>query len=238
MMGMCGGVFRTQDDGLSWTEIGLSDQQISGVTMTEQGNLFVSSWQSLTPNTSTPGIFILYSGTNTFAQCFNYAFITDVAVNSSGYIFASFNTYHGTFPIYLSTDNGSTFAPCSDEVDGIFRLYCDKSDYIYALPEYSENFIYRTASPTTGNNKKVINTHKINVYPNPSYDKITVEVPQELRCKKCTVAIKDINGKTLFRDKKFFENNLTLDVSAYTSGIYIIEFSTQNVTFREKIVKY
>lgn len=241
MMGMNGGVFHSKDNGLTWEEIGLKDQQVTSISINNNGDLFASSWQSLAPNTSMSGVFALYNGNDVVVQCFSYASTTSLAINSTGYVFASFAHYPHTFPIYVSTDNGRTFVPCSEMINGISKLYCDKSDYIYALPEQNENFIYRTTKSTASNSNNYQKNYKLKVYPNISNSKITIEFPDKLKTtKNYHLIINDINGKTIYRSKNIHinGNTLTVDISDYTKGLYIIEMYVGSDIYFEKIIKY
>jgi hypothetical protein len=75
---------------------------------------------------------------------------------------------------------------------------------------------------------------KFRIYPNPSSGKFWIELP-ELR-KSCIVKVTDILGKVKIIHSYTNQTKVELDLSAYTAGIYIIEVTSGNKVFHERVV--
>ncbi len=73
--------------------------------------------------------------------------------------------------------------------------------------------------------------NEIFIYPNPANDNITIEVPQ-----KATIEISNIQGQ-LIKIIPTSGNKTNVDVSAFTSGIYIVEVKTEIGIAVKKFVK-
>jgi len=71
----------------------------------------------------------------------------------------------------------------------------------------------------------------INIYPNPVTDKILINLPH---FNKATIKIYSIIGQLIFEDS-FIENNITIDLSLYPSGLYLIQAKQGNKFFNKKI---
>ncbi len=80
------------------------------------------------------------------------------------------------------------------------------------------------------------------VYPNPAKDVLTIEF-NSLNEKKSTVGyvIYDLDGKIILQNNprcisgKFKES---IDISSLTSGVYVVELSSDGITSHKKIIKY
>lgn len=75
------------------------------------------------------------------------------------------------------------------------------------------------------------------IYPNPTADvlQITVDIPSY---DKTTVQIKDISGRIVL-EKHFdnFASNISIDISEFESGTYLVSFITNKDVFTEMVVK-
>ncbi len=74
----------------------------------------------------------------------------------------------------------------------------------------------------TAINNVVINGLKVNVFPNPSTDYITVSFENRINNQNFTIEIFDLQGKILFTDK-FEADKAQLNMSQYVSGIYLLK---------------
>lgn len=74
---------------------------------------------------------------------------------------------------------------------------------------------------------------EIRVYPNPVTNLLTIKTGS---ISESTCTIRDLNGRTL--SQTYFQNSIQIDVSAYTSGIYLIELTSDNERiYINKIIK-
>jgi len=75
------------------------------------------------------------------------------------------------------------------------------------------------------------NSFNVKVFPNPARDKITVECPQNAH-----VEILTLEGLMIQRVTAY-ENQTTLDLSALSSGLYMIKVTTDKGNAISKFVK-
>jgi D-alanyl-D-alanine carboxypeptidase len=74
-------------------------------------------------------------------------------------------------------------------------------------------------------------TLQINVYPNPSSEKLNIAGILE----EVNLIISDVNGKELF--SKTTSNDVILDISNFNSGLYFISVQSESGSFVERFVK-
>lgn len=78
------------------------------------------------------------------------------------------------------------------------------------------------------------NNDKVNIYPNPTSDKLTIEFKG---FKNAFVTIYDITGKVIYRSNEL-KSMFTIDVSTYDKGVYFIDILDLNkdVISKQKVV--
>ena len=67
--------------------------------------------------------------------------------------------------------------------------------------------------------------------PNPANRVVAMEFPS-----KGNLTIADLNGKVILHEEVTIKKSITLDVSSYRKGIYIVNFVSENVVQTEKLV--
>lgn len=77
-------------------------------------------------------------------------------------------------------------------------------------------------------------SNDISIFPNPSTGIYNINYPSELMSKNVDISVFDNSGRIVY-----FNNNVirNIDLSSFSSGIYIIEIKTDIGVFREKIIK-
>jgi Secretion system C-terminal sorting domain len=82
-------------------------------------------------------------------------------------------------------------------------------------------------------------TIKVNVYPNPVANQLTVDYSMDNVVVQTYVAIRDILGKTVYFQKLIVSNNsINIDLAGVTTGIYILSIQSEGKTmFTKRIVK-
>jgi len=78
-----------------------------------------------------------------------------------------------------------------------------------------------------------IELNNIKIYPNPACSVINVQLPQGIA--HCGIELCNIDGKTLYQDKKFDSNEI--DIGDYPAGIYYIRIIYDQQTVTRKIIK-
>ena len=91
------------------------------------------------------------------------------------------------------------------------------------------------ASQTTGLTN-VASAIAVGVYPNPSSNFITLELPANLATTAALkVTILDINLKPI---EVTAQANQAIDISGLTNGLYLVKFESNGQTFLGKFIKY
>ncbi len=76
----------------------------------------------------------------------------------------------------------------------------------------------------------VLQDTKINIYPNPAIEFITIECPFLIK----SIKLYDLNGRVVYNE---IGNVNTINVSGINKGIYILKAETDKMTIIEKIIK-
>lgn len=123
-----------------------------------------------------------------------------------------------------------------DDLDSVYSIY--SNEYSTSNGAWKSNinlvgqqwFTYSTMNneiPSLGTIELI--EAKINLYPNPTFNKITIDSPALIE----KLEIKDLNGKILINLENLYSKQVDIDLSSFFSGVYIIEL----VTSTEKISK-
>jgi hypothetical protein len=84
--------------------------------------------------------------------------------------------------------------------------------------------------------EKDFKEQELNVYPNPSFDKIFIKY-DFTNSKNQTIEIFNIQGKLVERNLKINENNKCIEISKLPSGTYILRLTTNLKILETKFVK-
>lgn len=116
---------------------------------------------------------------------------------------------------------------------GSFTTICLNSNIVRqsGSPDQMAVVNVKNTSDFTGINKNQ-NRKSILIYPNPSKDKVTIEA----ELKGATLTLIDVFGKTVFSEIQK-ENKITLDLSAFPSGIYFLRTEGLGQKYVSKIIK-
>ncbi|HZG25376.1 MAG TPA: PA14 domain-containing protein [Chitinophagaceae bacterium] len=86
--------------------------------------------------------------------------------------------------------------------------------------------------------EEISNTMSVQVSPNPTTDKINVKVKTVAGSKKSTIFIRSLSGATLKElPVTLYNQNITVDVSSWPSGVYMVNLNTDGHTIVKKFVK-
>jgi len=84
---------------------------------------------------------------------------------------------------------------------------------------------------TMTENELIQNTNAISIFPNPTTDKFTIILPE-----KAIIEILNIEGK-IIESKKVNDSQINIDVSYFSSGVYIIKAITDKGIAINKLIK-
>jgi len=141
--------------------------------------------------------------------------------------------YNGVFESGLTTIMGNT--------DQIHALSFQSDGKIIAVGETGyncTNFDFATVRYIVDSlllsNEVVLTKKEIYLYPNPTSNIISIEIPQNI--KGCTLTISDLNGQVLIK-QQIKDSRSQIDISALTSGIYFARLITDKKVEVIKIIK-
>ena len=77
----------------------------------------------------------------------------------------------------------------------------------------------------------------INIYPNPSFDFVTIDLPSDLANSKVSVSVFD-NANNLVLTKDFDSNKIRLNMTKFNSGMYNVVIKSNDFTTSKKVYKY
>jgi aryl-phospho-beta-D-glucosidase BglC (GH1 family) len=93
-----------------------------------------------------------------------------------------------------------------------------------------------TTTTTLGVNDYTVTENEIKIYPNPSNDVVSIELPDSAGI--TTISINDITGKVVLEESiSSGVTNYTLDISSITSGVYIVNFKSDATVWSKKLIK-
>jgi len=87
---------------------------------------------------------------------------------------------------------------------------------------------------TTGNKDIIDNQNLINIFPNPTNDRIQI-INNTLRIEE--IRILDEIGKEVYKSNNILTGNKTIDVSKFSNGLYIIKVISDKGLFTRKFIK-
>ncbi len=100
-----------------------------------------------------------------------------------------------------------------------------------AIADYNNGLVILRNTSTLGTNS-FENSSSI-IYPNPVENSVTIDLPN---FNKAEVALYDFNGKKLYSQIQT-TTQMSIDLSRFASGIYLVEIISENQTFHKKIIK-
>jgi hypothetical protein len=111
--------------------------------------------------------------------------------------------------------------------------------YITQKDRYCNNTLppMAPAAPTVTNAGSVRMPVKINIFPNPTTDEITIVFEGEISEEKIAMEVVSSVGKRILSQSLSFQNRLKISLSALPSGIYLVHLSGNMFNHSQKIVK-
>ncbi len=137
------------------------------------------------------------------------------------------STIAGTGKAGFSGDGGLA---TEAELQNPTGLAFDKDDNLYVVDRGNNRIRKITGLVENKNNDSVDLTASVSVYPNPSTDKISIELKNGLELKQALLF--DVTGK----QTQVELNNKSINVSRLPRGIYILRLITSNGSLEQKIV--
>ena len=117
------------------------------------------------------------------------------------------------------------------------RCICkDETAVLTASAEGSSAYSNQCASALLSSEESVFNPSYINVYPNPTKDKLTIEFSESLQNTNTEVSIYSTEGK-LVKSENLQSSLSQIDVSSLSTGIYFATFNLNGIHRNIRFVK-
>lgn len=224
--GTTNGVFLSTDGGVTWTATSVTG---SAPALAVIGSTVFAATQN--------GVFKSADNGSTWTTTANTSGIIDNAMS----LLAAGNTLLVGCPysMYSSTNNGTSWTDISTGAGGAnlsVTSFTANSTYVFAGNIYHSVGVWRRSLSELGLTTGVAglsHDNNISIYPNPSSDKVTLELPDY---KNTTVELFDLSGRMI--QHIVLENERTiLNTESLAPGSYIVKFSGPNGNSVKRMVK-
>ncbi|MDY0104120.1 MAG: T9SS type A sorting domain-containing protein [Lentimicrobium sp.] len=224
-----GGVYRSDDAGLSWEYAGLLNHQVLTLAINSNDDIFTGDWWVI--NNDTSGIYALYDGLNAFDLLLGAYHVTDIAIDLNDNIYAAAND-----GVVYSFDNGLTFNHIEGDLSAnIEFLHIASDGHLYGT---RFNRIVKSIDPITGVGASYTNGITSKAYPNPASFYLYIEIPEPRPSTIYELHIYDMFGKIVYENKACLNANpFYIDVSLLTAGYYLVEIRQNDKIYKSSFVK-
>jgi hypothetical protein len=137
------------------------------------------------------------------------------------------NNFNSTTPTWYQSYNGMRNVKVTD-----LDL---RNDNVVFAATYGRGVFSGTFTNTVLNNDTFTNNKNVSIYPNPVKDNLNINIKDF--SDEVSVKIIDINGREVFnKNINNFNTSNTLDLSSFSSGIYVLKLSGEGLNYSEKII--
>jgi hypothetical protein len=201
------------------------------------------------PNTilQTQGILVLVGDTllfkNRFPSVTNYVGKFNFGLSNKGEAIRLFDNigklmqsivYDETLP-WPSGANGNGYTL---ELVNYNDNLCDGNNWQDGCPEGSPGVQFVSPCVFTNVRKKVLDSDKLSIYPNPSNGKFIILLDTEFNSSDATIDVYNYLGQSVFKDTFKVNNQIYyLDFTANESGIYLIRLNVGGEILEKTIIK-
>jgi len=131
-----------------------------------------------------------------------------------------------------------------NQVESIIKQSARQDSFTGVIPSYGNSHwgwgkidAYSAVSLalTTGINNNYTQSENIHIYPNPSSYNITI-INTNAISKETIVSIYNVAGQQIITEKFHAEKSLTIDVSKFPKGLYLVKVNIENVIETSKLI--
>jgi hypothetical protein len=110
-----------------------------------------------------------------------------------------------------------------------------RNDNVVFAATYGRGVFSGTFTNTVLNNDTFTKNKNVSIYPNPVKDNLNINIKDFSG--EVSIKIIDINGREVFnKNINNFNTSNVLDLSAFSSGIYVLKLSGEGLNYSEKII--
>jgi hypothetical protein len=235
-----GGVYKSDDQGLTWQEMGMLNHQVQQIEVNGQGDVFIGVYNDF--DVGAGGLYAIYHGSDTITTCIYGPQVNGIAINSEGYIYAGIGWPDG---VIVSKDNGNNFTFENNGLPAfpIGKLCVDSNDYIYALFDGLSHFMYRSVLPTVTSaidNCSSAYKSSICLIPNPVVSNILKGKlsASEFQDGAFQLKITSLDGKVILSKKiDIISSQFEVNVFSLSSGFYNISLQDKKKQYSATFIK-
>ena len=140
----------------------------------------------------------------------------------------NFSSFSYCFP------NSSSYIEGIGNIDqglfGFYWYYFERSHFLSCFEDNNIQYPDSNGCAPTGINELTLE-HNLKIYPNPTSTKVTIETNLD---ENFNISLLDISGKTIYNNTSK-SNYLTLDVSNYPKGLYLIKIESKKAVYTSKV---
>jgi hypothetical protein len=159
------------------------------------------------------------------------------------FIWADHEEEQGLFHANFRLSTSESLIICESDSNTIIdslRIPELPDDYSYGICPGGEWRIFSDPSPMEANNcessiNETIRTNDFLIYPTITGDKVYVKIPDNAKGRIAAKLI-SISG-TIIMENSFIDEEFTISLKKYNSGMYILLLSAQNTMWEDKIIK-
>ncbi len=141
------------------------------------------------------------------------------------------NYGNGAINVYDTDNDFEMIGTIETGAPGLTGITIGPDGNIYAVNRINNTLISISEGNITST-ANYINDKRISVYPNPSVNQITIEIGGERTINESTITILDMQGHVKWKQNS--QGKETIDVSGFTSGIYVLKVKDNQETYSSK----
>lgn len=158
-------------------------------------------------------------------------------------IWADHEELQGKFHASFKLSTSESLIICESDSNTIIdslKIPLLSEDFSYGVCPDGKWRIFIIPSPMEANNcesaiNQTIRSNDFLIYPRITRDKIFVKIPDNVK-DRINIKLISISGNTLI-EKSFIDDELTVSLEKYNSGMYILLLSSKNSIWKEKIIR-
>ena len=223
-----GGLYLSTNNGTNWTSV-------TGIPTNAQVDALAVSGSNIFAGTNI-GVYLSTNNGTSWSAVNNGipASIQISAIAISGSMIFAGTRGDG---IYLSTDNGANWTAENAGLTGSGLLFINcialSGTTIYIGVGSGYGVWERPLSDFAGINE-INENNNISVYPIPAKDNITIKNSDFIKDE--TISVYDIQGQLLLQ-RTILQAKIDIDISAFPSGVYVVEVRTEKGVSVKKFIK-
>ena len=148
---------------------------------------------------------------------------------------AGFQDIAGNDIIQVTSTGGFNLLP-NDTVTVAFAIIA--AEYKGLLDQVADS-AYKRYNGVLPNSIKEVNilNNELNLFPNPVQETLTIDISEYNYHEKWTVSIVDVMGREVITGSRFTGNQGSLNLSDFSSGVYLVEIQMGNGLIRTSFIK-